>query len=109
MPKRTPPKADGASKSRQINFRVTDDEYDQLAREALGKTTITDLIRGRLFGGGMRSHDALRQVAALHTVGLSLRQLAARTDISRPEVERAVEAAAAEIGRLARIIERDPS
>lgn len=70
-------RAAGSSKARnRINLRVSEAEYDQLVREAAGKTTISAVVHRRLFGAGMRNHDVLRQVAALHELGMQVKALA---------------------------------
>ena len=84
MTSRRGPSPKGA-KSERINLRLTVEQYEQLADEAAGKGTITDIVLARLFAGGMRSHDGLRQVAALHNVGRALQRLADRPEIRRED------------------------
>jgi hypothetical protein len=69
--------ADEARKTEMIVLRVTQAEKGRLAQEAKGKCTVSELVHSKLFSGGLRSHDTLRQIAALHDVGMSLRSLAA--------------------------------
>ena len=67
------------------DLRLTAEQHDQLAAEALGKGTNTDIVLARLFNGGMRSHDGLRKVAELHNIGMALKRLADRPEIRRDE------------------------
>jgi hypothetical protein len=81
-------RAAGSSKARnRINLRVSEAEYEQLVREAAGKTTISALVHRRVFGGGMRNHDVLRQVAALHHLGMEVKALAQNPAVRTLEVQ----------------------
>lgn len=79
MSKQVPRKKPGerpSNRVKRINFRITDAEDEQIRREAAGKTTVSALAHSRVFGSGMRNHDVLRQVAALHQLGMKVKALA---------------------------------
>lgn len=80
-----PPKKD-----KRINLRVTSEQYQHLLTEAGGKTTVSDLVLSRVFGGGMRNHDTLRQVAALHDLGMSLRSLSQNPSAPKQHIQAAL-------------------
>lgn len=70
-----------SNRVKRINFRITDAEDEQIRREAAGKTTVSALAHSRVFGSGMRNHDVLRQVAALHQLGMKVKALADRPGV----------------------------
>lgn len=100
--KRKEARRNAERKDERIIFRVTKAEQDQLMMEAAGKTTISQLIHSRLFGAGMRNHDALRQVAALHSVGMTLRKLSEDPSAPRDEVRAVLAEARAAIAAIAK-------
>jgi hypothetical protein len=77
-------------KDKRINLRVTSEQYQHLLTEAGGKTTVSDLVLSKMFGGGMRNHDTLRQVAALHDLGMSLRSLSQNPSASKLHIQAAL-------------------
>lgn len=76
-PKRSPRKDSG----HKIVVRVTADERARLAAEA-GGVSLSELVRRRVFAGGVRSPDLLRKVAALHLAGKQLERVAAKLPVS---------------------------
>ncbi len=70
--KKRPPRIDSGKK---IVVRVTPNEFAHLQREA-GEVGVSAFVRASLFGGGVRSRDVLRAIAALHVVGISVKRLA---------------------------------
>lgn len=89
--RRTKGSTDGApKKDKRINLRVTSEQYQHLLTEAGGKTTVSDLVLSKVFGGGMRNHDTLRQVAALHDLGMSLRSLSQNPFASKLHIQAAL-------------------
>ncbi|KQN01162.1 hypothetical protein ASE82_16955 [Sphingomonas sp. Leaf230] len=63
-----------ADSGKKIVFRVSNEEWDTLHLEA-GDIGISTLVRARVFGGGIRSRDGLRRIAALHLIGRRLQML----------------------------------
>lgn len=63
-----------ADSGKKIVFRVSNEEWDALHLEA-GDIGISTLVRARVFGGGIRSRDGLRRIAALHLIGRRLQML----------------------------------
>lgn len=63
-----------------INIRVTAEEKRLLVQEA-GEVGISKYVRKRLFDGGLRDRDALREIAVLHVLGRRIQDLAKKTDI----------------------------
>lgn len=74
-------------KTEMVMLRVTKAEKAQLVQEAKGKCTVSELIHSKLFRGGLRNHDALKSIAALHDAGMSLRGLALHPAVSRLELQ----------------------
>ena len=73
-------RAPRAKTGESINIRVTAEEKRLLVQEA-GEIGISKYVRKRLFDGGLRDRDALREIAVLHVLGRRIQELAEKTDI----------------------------
>lgn len=86
---------------KKITFRVTDEEYKWVVREAKGKASVSAFVHSKVFGAGMRSHDVLRQVAALHHLGMNVKALTERPGMPTVEVDATLTSAQQAIAKLA--------
>lgn len=90
MAKEKQKRAAGSSTTRnKISVRVTSEQYDQLIREAGGKN-YSKLVHERIFAQGVPQRSLLRQVAALHMVGMRLKMLADHPAAAASDVEAAL-------------------
>lgn len=87
---------------KKITFRLTNEEHDYVIREAKGKASVSAFVHSKIFGAGMRSHDVLRQVAALHHLGMKVKALAERPGTPTVEVEATLVSVQQAIARLAK-------
>lgn len=87
---------------KRITFRVTDEEYNWVVQEAKGKASVSAFVHSKVFGAGMRNHDVLRQVAALHHLGMNAKALAERPGMPTVEVEATLASAQNAIAKLAK-------
>ena len=83
MARNTSRKGERDRATKVVTVRVTDTEYRALQREAEGHATVSDLVRSRILGGGLRDPVLLKQVAALSALGLQLKVLAGRPGMPR--------------------------
>lgn len=82
----------------KIVVRITADERARLDAEA-GGVSLSELVRRRVFAGGVRNSDLLRKVAALQLAGKQLERLAAKSPVSALQAQ-------ALISRIGQIIDQ---
>lgn len=82
-----------------INIRVTAEEKRLLIQEA-GEVGISKYVRKRLFDGGLRDRDKLREIAVLHVLGRRIQDLAEKTEIDADTVADTLGDICAAIGGL---------
>lgn len=69
-----------------VTVRMTETEYRALQKQAAGHSTVSDLVRSRVLGGGIREPLLLKQVAALSALGGEVRDLADQPGLPRAEL-----------------------
>lgn len=87
---------------KKIVFRVTSEEFERLQKEAEGHSTVSALVRAKVFAGGVRNRDVLRQVAALHVLGMQVKALAGQPNVPVLEAQATLMKVQQAIEKLAR-------
>lgn len=73
--------------SKVVSVRMTEAEFARLQEDAVGRSTVSDLIRSRALSEGFSNSTRLRLVGELVTISTRLRTLATQQQFSQSDLQ----------------------